>query len=377
MAPHVKYAVSCPGGPFILDGMPEIESLSSWPFLLGLAILLALSGGIWHNLNATAKRFPQLFTTPQRWFSVATIALLSASIVTLGYDYLSRDPAIISPELALLSLSAIAMSSINGIFYAFSLRSLLRYSQNTREQLIQKQLLMQSVSQAQQNLLLKEQVRETKRQHLKSQMNPHFIFNVLTGIQNLLQEGQSLRASHVFSRFRRLLMLGFMSQDRVLGPLAREMDLINQYLELEQTRLSESIQFKFDIDSDVFPSIVPCPLFILQPLVENALWHGLSGAGLAEPTLVIKVHWQNQDLIIAVCDNGAGIRPKEDHKSGHKSRGTAIVKERLALLRHRGELEILDCPAGHPFKCGVMARMTLPLWALEPAWHADEGNETS
>ena len=165
---------------------------------------------------------------------------------------------------------------------------------NTREQLIQKQLLMQSVSQAQQNVLLKEQVRETKRRHLKSQMNPHFIFNVLTGIQNLLQNGESEKAGTVFSRFRRLLMLGFMSQDRVLGPLAQEMDHVNQYLELERTRLSESIQFQWNIASDVLPAVIPCPLFILQPLVENAIWHGLSGTGVDQPTLTIQFTGKNK-----------------------------------------------------------------------------------
>ena len=231
---------------------------------------------------------------------------------------------------------------------------------------------MQSVSQAQQNVLLKEQVRETKRRHLKSQMNPHFIFNVLTGIQNLLQEGKSEKAGTVFSRFRRLLMLGFMSQDRVLGPLAQEMDHVEQYLELERTRLSESIDFSWEIAPDVLPAVIPCPLFILQPLVENAIWHGLSGTGVDQPTLTIQIHWQEQDLVIAVCDNGIGIRPKSDPKSSHKSRGTAIVKERLALLRHRGQLEILDCPIGHPFAHGVTARMTLLLWSLEPTWHTNE-----
>jgi sensor histidine kinase YesM len=202
-------------------------------------------------------------------------------------------------------------------------------------------------------------------------MNPHFIFNVLTGIQNLLQEGKSEKAGTVFSRFRRLLILGFMSQDRVLGPLAHEMDHVEQYLELERTRLSESINFRWEIVPDVLPAVIPCPLFIHQPLVENAIWHGLSGTGVDQPTSTIQIHWQEQDLVIAVCDrhrNPTQIRSK----SSHKSRGTAIVKERLALLRHRGQLEILDCPVGHPFAYGVTAWMTLPLWSLEPTWHANE-----
>lgn len=71
-------------------------------------------------------------------------------------------------------------------------------------------------------------------------------------------------------------------------------------------------------------------------------------------------------LVIAVHDKAVGIRPKSDPKSSRKSRRTAIVKERLALLSHRGQLEILDCPVGHPFAHGVTARMTLPLWSLEP-----------
>jgi len=361
----------------IFDGMPLTESLPHWPYLVGLLLLLAVSAGIWYNLNGIAKRFPQLISSPQRWLAALAVLLLASSVGILGYEVVSQSEVTDRLDWIPLRWSSIAVAGINGFWYGISLRSLLGHSENTREQLIQKQLLMQSVSQAQQNVLLKEQVRETKRRHLKSQMNPHFIFNVLTGIQNLLQEGDSRKAGTVFSRFRRLLMLGFMSQDRVLGPLAQEMDHVDQYLELERMRLSESIQFQWNIAPDVVPSVIPCPLFILQPLVENAIWHGLSGKGVAQPSLAINVQWHNQDLVVAVCDNGTGIRPKADPQSNHKSRGTAIVKERLALLRHRGQLEILDCPEGHPFERGVMARMTLPLWALEPTWHANEERKAS
>lgn len=353
------------------------ESLPHWPYLLGLFLLFALSAGIWYNLNSIAKRFPRLISSPQRMLAALAVVLLASSIGILGYELVSQSHMTDGFKWTPLRWSSIAVAGINGLWYGISLRSLLGHSENTREQLIQKQLLMQSVSQAQQNVLLKEQVRETKRRHLKSQMNPHFIFNVLTGIQNLLQKGNSEKAGIVFSQFRRLLMLGFMSQDRILGPLAQEMDHVDQYLELERTRLSESIQFRWNIAPDVVPSVIPCPLFILQPLVENAIWHGLSGTGVAQPSLTISVHWLNQDLVIAVCDNGTGIRLKGEPQSGHKSRGTAIVKERLALLRHRGQLEILDCPMGHPFERGVMARMTLPLWALEPPWHANEERKAS
>ena len=236
--------------------MASTEFLPHWPFLLGLVLLLVVSAGIWYNLNGIAKRFPQLISSPQRWLAGFAVALLASSVGILGYQVISQNLGTDGLEWTSLRWSCIAVAGINGIWYGISLRSLLGHSENTREQLIQKQLLMQSVSQAQQNVLLKEQVRETKRRHLKSQMNPHFIFNVLTGIQNLLQNGDSQKAGTVFSRFRRLLMLGFMSQDRVLGPLAQEMDHVNQYLELERTRLAESIQFQWNIASDVLPAVI-------------------------------------------------------------------------------------------------------------------------
>lgn len=357
--------------------MRPTDHLSQFSFLFGLALLLVVSVGIWYNLKGLARRFPQLIRPPQQWFAAFAIVLLTVSIPILGLAVASHEYALSDGALGALGWSSLVVAGTNGFWYGISLRSMLGHSENTREQLIQKQLLMQSVSQAQQNLLLKEQVRETKRRHLKSQMNPHFIFNVLTGIQNLLQEGNSQKAGTVFSRFRRLLMLGFMSQDRVLGSLAQEMDHVEQYLELEQTRLSASIQFQWKLAPDVVPSVIPCPLFILQPLVENAIWHGLSGTGIEQPTLEINIHWKDQDLVIAVCDNGRGMRTSEEKSREHKSRGTAIVKERLALLRHRGQLEILDCPANHPFERGVMARMTLPLWALEPSWHTNEERKAS
>lgn len=354
-----------------LDMMPQL------PFFLGLTLLLIVSTGIWYNLHNLAKHIPHLISPVQRWLATGAFGFLAASVVTIGYSIVSNASTLLSQELIPFRWITAIVATINCLWYAVSMRSLLRHSENTREQLVQKQLLMQNVSQVQRNLTLRERVRETKRRHLKSQMNPHFLFNVLTGIQNLLQEGNSRKASTVFSQFRRLLILGFMSQDHIVGPLSQEMDHAEQYLELERIRLSETIEFKWNIASDIVPSSITCPLFILQPLMENAIWHGLSGTGVINPCIEISIRWNDQDLIIAVCDNGVGLQLNEARENGHKSRGTSIVKERLSLLRHRGQLEILDCPSDHPFHSGVMARMTLPLWSSEPTWLQNEERKAS
>lgn len=327
------------------------------------------------NLSRIARRHPHLISKAQRVFANATAgALVGFVFLALLYKLPLHDawPAETAKS---ISWGALILAGCNGLWYGTRLRHVVDATSNTREQLIEKQLLMQSVSQSQQNLLLKEKVRDSKRKHLKSQMNPHFIFNVLTGIQNLLQNAESQKAGLVFSRFRRLLMLGFMSQDRILGPLEQEMEHVEQYLELESLRLNSPVKFSWDISPDVVPSLVPCPLFILQPLVENAIWHGLNGEPTDAPQLRISVRWMNEDLVIAVCDNGRGLNQKTEGKKAHKSRGTAIVRERLALLRHRGDLQILELPSDHPFDQGVMSKLTLPLWALEPTWHVEEGKK--
>lgn len=349
---------------------------TSWPTLIGFSLLSLVSIGIVFNLKEIAKRQPYRINDLQRLLSIAAVLLLVSSVAIQLTDALMKSVDWNGITQLYLHWGALAIAGCNGIWYGVLLRNVLDETSNTREQLIEKQLLMQSVSQSQQNLLLKEKVRESQRKHLKSQMNPHFIFNVLTGIQHLLQSAESKKAGLVFSRFRRLLMLGFMSQDRVLGPLSQEIDHVNQYLELEQIRLSHPIRFEWEIASEVLPHLVPCPLFILQPLVENAIWHGLNG-GIAEPALKISVRWRDQDLIIAVSDNGQGLSTDNSTPKTHKSRGTSIVRERLALLRHRGELLIQDRPKGHPFNQGVTAQLNLPLWALEPAWHASEKRKAS
>lgn len=343
-----------------------------WTYLLGLFCLAAVSTVIAWNLKRIARRHPHLVVHGQEHFATGTTAILSVCFLLGLCSHLPIGMPIPPKTPDIINWGALVLAGGNGLWYGIRLRHVIDATSNTREQLVEKQLLMQSVSQSQQNLLLKEKVRESKRKHLKSQMNPHFIFNVLTGIQNLLQNAESQKAGLVFSRFRRLLMLGFMSQDRILGPLSQEMEHVEQYLELECLRLNEPIRFEWDIASDVIPNLVPCPLFILQPLVENAIWHGLNMEGIANRQLRISIHWRSEDLIIAVSDNGYGLRKRKEQQKSHKSRGTSIVRERLALLRHRGELLIADTPENHPFDQGVTSKLVLPLWALEPSWHESE-----
>lgn len=252
-----------------------------------------------------------------------------------------------------------------------TLRSLESLTYETKNALIQEQLLLQSVSQTQRVLSLQEKVHDAQRLSLKSQMNPHFLFNILTGIQHLLMKQESEKASLVFNKFRKLLMLGFMSHDRVIGTIQNEIDHVNQYLDLENDRISKTLSIDWRVGVEVNKETTPCPLFILQPLVENAIWHGLADETIEKPQITIVVQWQDEDLEILVHDNGRGLSEKvssraESTHAKHASRGTQIVRERLQLLRHPGTFEIIENYPKHPFSSGITSKLHLPLWALEP-----------
>lgn len=243
--------------------------------------------------------------------------------------------------------------------------------------------LIDGIGLIRQNLELREALRASKRQSLRTQMNPHFLFNVLTGVQHLLIQGDQERATEIFRRFRQLLTQGLNAGERTVGPLQEEIDHVRCYIELEAYRIRHPIDWQIEVDEDVAIDSTPSPLFLLQPLVENAIWHGLRGGRVESPTLHLGIRWENGDLVLQVSDNGVGLhadeeeeedlglwdsgRRKERYKRDEKfeSRGMAILKERLALLRHPGTFELSDNPEDHKFKTGIQATVRLPLWGVE------------
>lgn len=257
--------------------------------------------------------------------------------------------------------------------------------------------LIDGIGLVRQNLEIREALRASKRQSLRTQMNPHFLFNVLTGVQHLLIQGEQERATEIFRRFRQLLSQGINAGERTVGPLQEEIDHVRCYIELEAYRIRHPIEWEIEIDEGLFADVTPCPLFLLQPVVENAIWHGLRGGRVESPSLHVSARWEKGDLVLVVSDNGVGLnaddeetedfgvwdsgRKKERYKRDEKfeSRGTAILKERLALLRHPGQFELSECPPNHKFNRGVRAIIRLPLWGVESLedWQAREGSQFS
>lgn len=165
---------------------------------------------------------------------------------------------------------------------------------------------------------------------LRSQMNPHFLFNALSSIHEHILENEADVAADYLAKFskltRQVLEMSRLSE----VPLQRELEVLGMYTELERMRLKGRFSYAVDIAPDVDPTAVTVPPMLLQPFVENAVWHGLSRKeGLGH--LRISVSQVDGTLRVTIEDDGLGRSVTSSNGSGHTSLGTSITKERLEL----------------------------------------------
>jgi ligand-binding sensor domain-containing protein len=190
--------------------------------------------------------------------------------------------------------------------------------------------------------LLKHQVIESQMSALRSQMNPHFVFNTLNSINSYIIENRSQQASDYLTDFSRLMRIIHEHSRKQLVTLDEEMRALKLYLELESKRLDGSFDYRIELDSAEAPGIKIPPL-IIQPFVENAIWHGLRNkqtTGFIE----IKVHNNGKGLQIAVTDNGIGrvAAGKQQKLKGTNSFGTTSTIQRISLADPTSKVIIDD-----------------------------------
>ena len=164
-------------------------------------------------------------------------------------------------------------------------------------------------------------------------LNPHFLFNSLNAINYLIQSEQNDKAIQyleIFSHYTRMVLETSKQQ---LISLVDEINLAEHYLILEENRFEKD--FKFSITGNDNPEIdaVFIPPLLLQPFLENAIWHGLLVSSRKEKVLSINIVHENDETRIFIDDNGAGRKSKNKQKKvkSHKSMGMEIIKERIEL----------------------------------------------
>lgn len=170
----------------------------------------------------------------------------------------------------------------------------------------------------------------------RMQINPHFIFNCLNSIKYLIQSDQNKKATTyllIFSRFIREVLET--SQHNIIT-LKRELDITEKYLQLEKNRFNDDFTYEIQIKDHRLLQQLFIPPLLLQPFVENAIWHGLLLSTKSEKLLHINLEFKSDRLIILIDDNGIGRKNsmlKNENKLT-KSMGIALTEERIKLFNY-------------------------------------------
>lgn len=183
--------------------------------------------------------------------------------------------------------------------------------------------------------LLEHRTIDLEMQALRSQMNPHFIFNCLTSINRFILKNETDIASDYLTRFSRLIRLVLTHSQSALIPLKDELEMLQLYLDMERLRFKNAFSYEIEIDDYVDVQEVFIPPLLLQPFCENAIWHGLMPRE-KDGLLRITLYCKNDMLYCTITDNGIG-RARAAELSGNgadkkKSFGLKITTERLALF---------------------------------------------
>lgn len=183
---------------------------------------------------------------------------------------------------------------------------------------------------------LKEQydreLAELKITSLRSQMNPHFIFNSLNSIKLYIINNDKQNAVYYLNKFSKLIRKILASTQTKEISLAEELATMKLYVGIENIRFDNAIDFRMEVDGSLNLDTIKIPSLILQPFIENAIWHGLA-LKKGEKILRLEVHKATDYLVIEITDNGIGRKRAEQIKSKkvHKrqSVGISLTEERL------------------------------------------------
>jgi LytS/YehU family sensor histidine kinase len=183
---------------------------------------------------------------------------------------------------------------------------------------------------------------------LQSMMNPHFIFNSLGSIQNYLLQKKSGEAGLYLSQFARLIRQNLNAINAASINLEEEIDRLKNYLDLEKLRMENKFDYNIEVDENVEADEVQIPSMIIQPFVENAIWHGIAPLE-KKGMIIIKFRLLSErSLRIIIEDNGIGMKQSATYSiktEKHLNLGMEMTRKRLELLGKK-----LNVPAGIEFR---------------------------
>lgn len=213
---------------------------------------------------------------------------------------------------------------------------------------------------------------ELELQSLRAQLNPHFMFNSLNAIQELILKEDNDNSHLYLSRFADLLRSLLDNANQPFVTLRKEMNLLELYLSLEKLRIPD-LHYSIEIDPEIDTNKITIPNMMLQPYIENAIWHGLSHKK-GEKNLFIKINKKGNGVICKVEDNGVGRKMSSELKSlyrkEHRSRGMELLSKRFILLSKEFGADIqtnIEDLHDEDIATGTRVAITLPPAFIEKA----------
>ena len=205
------------------------------------------------------------------------------------------------------------------------------------------------------NLVLR--IADLEARALQGQMNPHFIFNAVNSVQDFILNSRTEEAHLFLSSFAKLIRMVLEHSRKKNVSLEEEISLIRLYVSIEEQRLRESVSLEVDMPDSIDAENILLPSMLLQPLVENAIWHGLNKQ-TGKKTITLKFREEGKLFIIEISDNGIGLQSSDQI---HTSVGLEIVKERIRLTYEEAPAFDFFSIQNKSGNEGVVVRIVLPL----------------
>jgi ligand-binding sensor domain-containing protein len=218
---------------------------------------------------------------------------------------------------------------------------------------------------------LNQRIAEVEMEALRSQMSPHFIFNCLSAITRFILNHENDAATLYLTKFSRLVRLVLNHSQKETIPLSKELDAIQLYLDMEELRFHEQFTYTINVDKSLETDKISVPPMLIQPYLENAVWHGLLPKKTADNRLEMDIKKEGNSLMITIEDNGIGREKAADLKSktalsdDHKSFGMKLTAERFDIINkmnlESASVKIIDLKNEIGEGIGTRVVLTLPI----------------
>ena len=250
-------------------------------------------------------------------------------------DILAKEKEIQAKEI--LRQEAIQRLYVVGFVAALLAGALIFYVFRQR---LRNQKIIASKNEELKNERFKTELRDLELKALRAQINPHFIFNCMNSINRMILSGENDGASLYLGKLSKLIRLILENSESDEVQLSSELDLMRAYIELEQLRFRDKIIYEIHIGEEIEPEETYIPSMILQPFIENAIWHGLLPREESAPGRIdISVERNGSGLSCTIEDNGVGRERsrqlRENSLNKQKSLGLKITEERLRLIARK------------------------------------------